>query len=52
MNDTAAALPALDGVLAGDLIERTRTGRLLAGFRDRKPDGRKAIADALKACRR
>ena len=47
MDDTAIALPPLDDVLAGDLIERTRIGRLLAGFRDRKPADRKAIAAAL-----
>lgn len=47
MQDTAIALPPLDDVLAGDLIERTRIGRLLAGFRDRKPADCKAIAAAL-----
>ena len=46
-DDTAVALPPLDDVLAGDLIERTRIGRLLAGFRDRKPADRKAITTAL-----
>ncbi len=49
MDDTAIALPPLDDVLAGDLIERTRIGRLLAGFRDRKPADRAAIAYALNA---
>ena len=47
MDDTAVALPPLDDVLAGDLIGRTRIGRLLAGFRDRKPADRKAIVSAL-----
>lgn len=47
MNDTAVALPPLDDVLAGDLIARTRIGRLLAGFRDRKPADRAAIVRAL-----
>ena len=47
MDDTAIALPPLDDVLSGDLIDRTRIGRLLAGFRDRKPADRAAIADAL-----
>jgi acetyltransferase len=47
VDDTAMALPPLDDVLAGDLIERTRVGRLLAGFRDRKPADRKAIVAAL-----
>src|SRR6185437_4002085 len=39
----------LDDVLARDLIERTRIGRLLAGFRDCPPADRKAIVAALKA---
>lgn len=47
MDDTAMALPPLDDVLAGDLIEHTRIGRLLAGFRDRKPANRGAIVAAL-----
>ena len=47
MDDTAIALPPLDDVLAGDLIGRTRIGRLLAGFRGRKPADRAAIANAL-----
>lgn len=47
MDDTAIALPPLDDVLAADLIERTRVGRLLAGFRDRKAADRAAIARAL-----
>lgn len=32
--DKALALPPLDTVLAGDMIARTRIGRLLKGFRD------------------
>lgn len=47
MDDTAIALPPLDDVLAGELIDRTRIARLLAGFRDRKPADRKAICLAL-----
>ena len=47
MDDTAVALPPLDDVLAGDLIERTRIGRLLAGFRDRPAADITAIAAAL-----
>lgn len=47
MEDTAIALPPLDDVLAGDLIDQTRIGRLLAGFRDRKPADRAAISRAL-----
>ncbi|TIW00304.1 MAG: GNAT family N-acetyltransferase, partial [Mesorhizobium sp.] len=47
LNDTAIALPPLDDVLAGDLIDATRIGRLLAGYRDRKPADRAAIIAAL-----
>ncbi|APH74013.1 bifunctional acetate--CoA ligase family protein/GNAT family N-acetyltransferase [Aquibium oceanicum] len=47
MDDTAIALPPLDDVLAGDLMDRTRIGRLLKGYRDRKPADRAAIALAL-----
>lgn len=47
VDDTVIALPPLDDVLAGDLIERTRIGRLLAGFRDRQPADRAAMVAAL-----
>ncbi|MEP9395953.1 bifunctional acetate--CoA ligase family protein/GNAT family N-acetyltransferase [Mesorhizobium sp. KR2-14] len=47
VDDTAIALPPLDDVLASDLIDRTRIGRLLAGFRDRKPADRRAINLAI-----
>lgn len=47
VKDTAVALPPMDDVLAGDLVERTRVGRLLAGYRDRKPADRTAIVSAL-----
>ncbi len=47
MDDTAIALPPLDDILAGDLIDRTRIGRLLAGFRDHKPADRASIVRAL-----
>lgn len=47
MDDTAIALPPLDDILAGDLIDRTRIGRLLAGYRDRKPASRTAMIAAL-----
>ena len=47
MDDTAVALPPLDDVLARDLVARTRIGRLLAGFRDRRPSNQVAIAAAL-----
>ncbi len=47
VDDTAIALPPLDDVLAGDLIESTRVASLLAGYRDRKPADRRAINLAL-----
>lgn len=47
MDDIAIALPPLDDVLAGDLIDQARIGRLLAGFRDRKPADRQSIIAAL-----
>ena len=47
MDDTAIALPPLDDILAGDLIDQTRIGRLLTGFRDRKPANRQSIIVAL-----
>jgi acetyltransferase len=47
VDDTAIGLPPIDDVLAGDLIDRTRIGWLLAGFRDRKPADRRAIVKAL-----
>jgi acetyltransferase len=49
IDDTAIALPPLDDVLASDLIERTRIGRLLAGYRDRKPADCHAISLAINA---
>ncbi|RWK08963.1 bifunctional acetate--CoA ligase family protein/GNAT family N-acetyltransferase [Mesorhizobium sp.] len=49
LDDTAIALPPLDDVLAGDLIAATRIGRLLAGYRDRKPADRVAIIAALNS---
>ncbi|HEV7254915.1 MAG TPA: bifunctional acetate--CoA ligase family protein/GNAT family N-acetyltransferase [Mesorhizobium sp.] len=49
VEDTAIALPPLDEVLAGDLIDQTRVGRLLKGFRDRPPADRQAIIAALNA---
>lgn len=45
--DSAIELPPLDEALAGELIERTRIGRLLAGFRDQPPADRTAIRGAL-----
>ncbi len=47
--DTAVSLPPLDAVLAGDLIDQTRIGKLLAGFRDEPPADRAAICKALAA---
>ncbi|PST27359.1 GNAT family N-acetyltransferase [Mesorhizobium plurifarium] len=47
--DTAVALPPLDAVLAGDLIDQTRVGKLLAGFRNEPPADRSAICKALTA---
>ncbi|EKF18265.1 bifunctional acetate--CoA ligase family protein/GNAT family N-acetyltransferase [Nitratireductor pacificus] len=52
VDDTAIALPPLDDVLAGDLIDSTRIGKLLAGYRDRAPADRAAIAGALNAMSR
>jgi acetyltransferase len=49
IDDTAIALPPLDDVLAGALIDRTQIGRLLAGFRDHKPADRASILRALNA---
>ena len=45
--DTAVALPPMDDVLAGDLIDRTRIGRLLSGYRDRPPADRASIVNAM-----
>jgi len=49
VRDTAVALPPLDSVLAGDLIDSTRISRLLAGYRDSPPTDRTAIIGALNA---
>ncbi len=48
VDDTAIALPPLDTVLAGDLVDRTRIAKLLAGYRDREPADREAIIGALQ----
>ncbi|HTN61817.1 MAG TPA: acetate--CoA ligase family protein, partial [Devosia sp.] len=47
IDDSVVALPPLDDVLAGDLIDRTRIARLLAGYRDRPPANRAAIIRVL-----
>ncbi len=48
-DDTAVALPPLTGVLAADLIQRTRVSRLLAGYRGHPAMDHAAIEDALIA---
>ena len=45
--DKALALPPLDGMLARDLIDETRIGRLLKGFRDTPAADLDAIGAAL-----
>ena len=47
--DRVLGLPPLNGPLALDMIDRTRVSHLLAGYRDRPPADRNAIADALIA---
>ena len=47
IGDTAMALPPLDGILAEELIERTRIGRLLPGYRGRAGAHLPAVTDAL-----
>lgn len=47
LDDTAMGLVPLDDVLAGDLIDRTRISRLLAGYRDVPPADRSALVAAL-----
>ncbi len=49
LQDTAVALPPIDSALAGYLVERTRAGRLLAGFRGRAPADVAAVEAALVA---
>ncbi|QRG08117.1 bifunctional acetate--CoA ligase family protein/GNAT family N-acetyltransferase [Xanthobacter dioxanivorans] len=47
IGDRAVALPPLNGVLAREMIERTRVSRLLAGYRDHPPADMDAIAGTL-----
>jgi acetyltransferase len=47
MGDCAVALPPLNMVLARDLVQRTRAGRLLAGYRGRPPADIDAVCDVL-----
>ncbi|TFZ01056.1 acetate--CoA ligase family protein [Ramlibacter rhizophilus] len=45
--DRALELPPIDRVLAGEMIDRTRISRLLAGHRGRPPADREAVIDVL-----
>ncbi|AKS41347.1 bifunctional acetate--CoA ligase family protein/GNAT family N-acetyltransferase [Wenzhouxiangella marina] len=45
--DHALALPPLNRKLAGELIDRTRVARLMAGYRDTPPVDRQGVIDAL-----
>ncbi|RYE88775.1 MAG: bifunctional acyl-CoA synthetase/GNAT family N-acetyltransferase [Hyphomicrobiales bacterium] len=47
VRDTATSLLPVDDVLAGDMINATRIGRLLAGYRDRAPVDRAAVVKAI-----
>lgn len=47
--DRIIGLPPLNSVLAGDMIDRTRVSRLLAGYRDRRAADRDAIISVLIA---
>jgi acetyltransferase len=49
LDDTAIGLPPLDDVLGGDLIDATRIGRLLVGYRDRPPADRGGVLKAINA---
>ena len=49
LQDTAVALPPIDSALAADLVERTRAGALLAGFRGRAPADVAGVQAALVA---
>lgn len=49
LRDTAIALPPLDAALAGDLVSRTKAGRLLEGYGDRPPADAAALNRALVA---
>lgn len=47
--DTAIALPPMDDVLGSDLIDQTRVGKLLAGYRDRPAADKAAILAAINS---
>jgi acetyltransferase len=49
VNDKALALPPLDPLLARDMIDATRIGRLLEGYRDVAAADREAIVGVLVA---
>ena len=49
VRDTTMELLPVDDVLAADMIDRTRVGALLSGYRDRAPADRAAIVAVLKA---
>jgi acetyltransferase len=49
VDDTVTGLAPLDAVLAGDMVQRTRVAKLLAGYRDRPPADRGAITRTLVA---
>jgi len=47
LRDNAVALPPLNGLLAADLVDRTRAGRLLGAYRNVPGADRKALVDAI-----
>ncbi len=47
IGDRAVALPPLNGVLAREMISRTRVAKRLAGYRDHPPADMEAIASTL-----
>lgn len=47
IGDRAVALPPLNGVLAREMIARTRVAKLLAGYRDHPPADMDAVAGTL-----
>jgi acetyltransferase len=47
IGDRAVALPPLNGVLAREMISRTRVAKLLAGYRDHPPADMEAVASTL-----
>jgi acetyltransferase len=49
VDDIATEIVPIDDVLAGDMVDRTRVARLLAGYRDRPPADRSAILATLTA---